>query len=346
MRVDLHTKISEYFGVKELNGLKYGLELEYENAKITRLDTDSTPLTRWKLEKDHSLRNNGIEFISRPTALDKMEITFDQMIAAAKSIGATPTSRCGLHVHVNMTDKTFLDLYNLSVLYTLLEPVIFAEYCSGRQESHFCVPTYTNTVLVENMFDDIQRLRRGFNVPEPEKARPTKKVTVKKVNPVDYFGPVGMPEPLDLNNTTQMFYVAGPGGLKKVPADKWCPALAYPSPLKFYQVAKYAALNYSALKKFGTLEYRQHPSTINKSDLMRWINLLDRLHQVAYGFTDPLDIIQIYDEDGLYSLCARIGLNQTKEVDPIDLEDAVDAATMMAGHQPVDWRQLEWEVAV
>jgi hypothetical protein len=123
------------------------------------------------------------------------------------------------------------------------------------------------------------------------------------------------------------------------------PAAQSGQPLRFFKVPKYAALNYSALPKFGTLEYRQHPATLNRLELIEWVLLLDRIHQYAGEFSDPLDIIQLYEADGLVELCDRVGLKYTKDIDPFDLEDAADAATMMAGHQPVDWNDLNWEIA-
>lgn len=328
MLINLQTKVSDYFAVKELKGAKYGLELEYENARIHDLNFDTTPLTRWSLEPDASLRNNGIEFVSRPTAMNVMSVAVDQMIAAATSIGATPTSRCGLHVHANMSDKTFKEVFTHAVLYSLLEPIIFAEFANGRQESHFCVPTYCNSVLVENMYTDMQKLRRGI----PHKGDGKKKMVDKmKYKLLDPFQPQGQAMP---GNFVQVNYGGEEVGNGPMPPY-----------LRFCQVAKYSALNYSALRKFGTIEYRHHPSTISRKTLLAWVEFIDRMHTYASTFSDPLDIIQLYDSDGIFTLCENVGLPQTKEIDPLDMDDAVDAATMIAGHEPVDWKDLNWEIA-
>lgn len=354
INIGLDTKISSYFGVKPYVGLKYGIELEYENAHKDKLDLDKTPLTLWKVEKDDSLRNNGIEFVSRPTTFDKLGLTLDQGIAAAKSIGCTPTVRCGLHVHVNMTDRTFRDLFNLSVLYTLLEPVLFAEYADGRQENHFCVPTYNNTVLVEHMYNDIQRLRRGHIVqmPESKKAKPPKWKRPVRSSPFAQLEPVPMSAmQLDEALTDMSMHFrqvsAREAGLSEPgnSVTEFAPAHLNPPPLKFPHVAKYAALNFSALRKFGTVEYRQHPATMSKLQLSEWIGIIHRIHTYALTFHDPLDIINLYDSDGLAALCLKVGLKNRRQVDPLDLEDAVDAATLIAGHQPIEWNELKWEIA-
>ena len=104
-------------------------------------------------------------------------------------------------------------------------------------------------------------------------------------------------------------------------------------------------MNYSSLKKFGTVEYRQHPSTLSHKAIKDWIVLLDTIHETASLYSDPMDIINMYEVEGLFTLCEKVGLTYSEEIEQYDLEDAVDAATMIAGHTPVEWTELKWEIA-
>lgn len=330
--INLDTNIAEFFGKKTLKGRKFGIEAEYENSKMREWDGEG--LTRWRVEPDHSLRTGGIEFVSKPTGMAQVDVALEQMLKVAKIMEAKATQRCGLHVHVNMTDKTFRDLFNVSVLYTLLEPVLFKQYCEGRQESHFCVPTYSNTILVDNMYGDIQTLRRGFEI--DNKARPvlSRRVIAPQLIPSEFSIDMAF------NTAAKATQVSAP-----FPKAKRPPIDYAPNRLKFCQTSKYSAMNYSSLKKFGTVEYRQHPSTLSHKAIKDWIVLLDTIHETASLYSDPMDIINMYEVEGLFTLCEKVGLTYSEEIEQYDLEDAVDAATMIAGHTPVEWTELKWEIA-
>ena len=60
----LNDKISTCLGIKNYEGQRFGIELEYENYK--RREGVVKP-HNWKISKDPSLRNNGVELISTPT---------------------------------------------------------------------------------------------------------------------------------------------------------------------------------------------------------------------------------------------------------------------------------------
>lgn len=343
MRINLNTNIASFFGVRQILGNRYGLELEYEGAKLDRLPTGND-LTRWKVTKDDSLRNNGIEFISRPIGMARLPDYMSQLDNAVKKISCEANIRCGLHVHVNMTHRNFGELYNAIVLYTLLEPRIFREFAPGREISHFCVPLFSNTVLTEWLYNDVQSLRNGLVVEGKKKSMYTKKATIKKpgMNPQVWPGePIAIDEgdailPMEATPPPQ-------GGGNSV-IDPYAPGQSTGGLIKFTQAPKYSAVNYNSLRRFGTIEYRQHPSTTDMAAIVRWVTFLDRLHTVAYEWSDPLEILQYYDDEGPAGLCRKVGLPFTTRIDPLDVEDAVDAATMIAGYNPIDWQELKWEI--
>lgn len=302
MKVDYESLVGKSLGMPEYKGAYVGLELEYEKCKP--LDEISK---WWHTDIDHSLRAGGLEFVSRPLHPDKVHEAVAEMLAMAKGVLAHVTPRCGLHVHLNVTDLTWSELYRLTTYYTLLEPHLFKEMAPGREMSHFCVPTWTNTALTEYMYNDGQRLRNGIIIPGTQKSTSWAKAAAYLV------GGLG----LGHNNHR----------------------------LRILGTPKYAALNMASLKKFGTLEFRQAPSSLDPVFIEAWATILINIREEALKYDDATDIIRAYDRYGIFTLCERVGLFPTKAVDELDQEDAVDAATVMAGHLPVNWKELTWELS-
>ena len=295
MKVGYEDKVGRTLGRRTYKTQRVGLELEYESC--TKM-FDCPP--KWNTTNDYSLRAGGMEFVSVPLLESDLDVAVGDMLAAAKAGGSKVTLRCGLHVHVNVTYMTWSELYRFVTLYTLLEPQLFKEFADGREDSHFCVPTWSNTALTEFMYSDGQRLRDGIPVPRGEDA-------------VEYIRGINVP--------------------------------GHRSKLQMLQTPKYAALNMNSLKRFGTLEFRQAQSSLDPVFIKSWAKMLLRIQRVAMEYDDATDIVKAYDQDGLFTLCEKVELEPTYAVEEMDQEDAADAATIIAGHMPVNWQQLEWEVA-
>ena len=300
MNIDYNSPVGKCMGMPVLNGPRVGIELEYEHCKMDNVGASLV----WRTDIDHSLRTGGLEFISMPLKEEQLHDSLVEVLAMAKKCKAKVTPRCGLHVHVNATDMTWQQLYQFTTYYALLEPTMFNEMAPGREMSHFCVPTWTNTALTEYMYADGQRLRNGIRVPN------TKTENWQKA---------------------AMYLAGGPGHSRYR--------------LRMLSTPKYAALNMASLKKFGTLEFRQAPSSLDIKFIERWTQLLLDIRRVSMTYNDATEIVREYDAYGLLTLCEKVGLYPKQQVDDLDQEDAVDAATIMAGHVPVNWKQLTWEVA-
>lgn len=107
---------------------------------------------------------------------------------------------------------------------------------------------------------------------------------------------------------------------------------------------KYSAMNTATLGKFGTLEFRQHPGTKSLLEVAQWAKFIISLREEALKFGDALDIVDLYEGQGVRALLDRVRLDEV-EVDPFAKEDAVDAATMMSGYVPAKWQEIDWEMA-
>lgn len=299
MRITLDDYVGKCMYRNTYKGPRLGLELEYEGCS----SGSKTLNQHWHTEIDHSLRTGGLEYISTPLKPLELHDAIHTMVGAAKARGATVTKRCGMHVHVNCTHLTWRELFQFVTYYTLLEPTLFKEYCPEREISHFCVPTWTNTVLTEYMYSDHQRLRSGIPIEDAGYDN-------------DYATAVNL-----LSSKTPRYG------------------------LDMLRTPKYAALNVASLKKFGTLEFRQAPSTLDPVFMYTWAMLLQKIQTVSRGYADATDIIKEYEREGLFTLCDKVGLRHVQVISDADQEDAADAATIVAGHKPVNWKQLEWEIS-
>lgn len=155
------TKLTEYYDISLYNGdLPYaeeficGTEYEIEDVKYIALPghekmgrsglnlSDSSPywIGNIGLMHDGSLRNNGVEFITKPLSFTESLKTFD-ILHKGLTLGPQPfSSRTSIHVHVNMTNMSMAQLKHFLLTYALLEPVFFAAVKPERQHNIHCVP--------------------------------------------------------------------------------------------------------------------------------------------------------------------------------------------------------------
>ena len=65
------------------------------------------------------------------------------------------------------------------------------------------------------------------------------------------------------------------------------------------QEDRYAALNLVALKKFGSLEFRQFPMTEEPAKLLKWLDILDQLFKRASQYETPDMVLHDLSANGL-----------------------------------------------
>lgn len=287
----------------------FGLELEYEG--LDWHDVGGLP-SLWMCTEEASLRG-GVEFLSNgpirfskelSKALEQLDDIIDTYIPKA-------TKRCGLHVHWNLSHCTWWEFFRFMTLYALVEPVIFHKFAPGREESHFCVPLWANTYLQKSLYEDGVALRKGVQVQNA----PPKTAHEKMMQDV-YFAAHGQ-------NISKR---------SKVPLSMWGDA-------------KYSALNIRPLAQFGTVEFRMPESTTKTYTIMEFVKFINRLYMMSKRFASPELIIAEWEANGYKYLAPRLGLAESTvtRCDVSYLEDAQDAAILVAGHEPVRHTDLEWE---
>ena len=104
---------------------------------------------------------------------------------------------------------------------------------------------------------------------------------------------------------------------------------------------KYSALNFSCLGSLGTVEMRQ-PYCSNDFEAIRsWIEFNEILYERGVSYSDPLDVLTQYEQDGLFAFQREL-FGDTYNIDPDRQEQAEDAAYFIAGYVEPTWNDLDW----
>ena len=115
----------------------FGLEIEAEN--ITQVGK-SKYKSYWDITGDNSLRNSGIEFVSKPLKAFQLEYAIDQLHDQLSKYPAPEFSpRTSTHVHMNVRDLTVNQIFNLVLIYTSVENVLFNWVGHNRDKNIFCI---------------------------------------------------------------------------------------------------------------------------------------------------------------------------------------------------------------
>lgn len=132
-----------------------GIELEYEQVE----NTEAWASEYWVATLDGSLRNRGVELVSRPLAFGSVEAALSNAETMLTQSGAVATARCGLHTHMNMRPYSVGQIWSLACLYGIIEPTLYQTYALQREDSMFAVPMWLNTGLVSALSTDITNIR-------------------------------------------------------------------------------------------------------------------------------------------------------------------------------------------
>jgi Putative amidoligase enzyme len=100
---------------------------------------------------DHSLRNNGLEFVTRPVSYNDSLRLFQELHNGLKVGPNAYSPRTSTHVHVNVCSMPMDKLRHMMLLYALLEPAFFSFAGDKRKHNIHCVPL--NYTLLPAIYD-------------------------------------------------------------------------------------------------------------------------------------------------------------------------------------------------
>ena len=116
----------------------FGVEVEYEGVgPVPEMNRDL-----WTAVPDGSLRNDGVEFITRPVNIRTAVRSFRYLNELAAREGFLDTVRTGIHVHADMRDLTIAQVQGVLAAYGAFEPLMFQLMDPEREENIYCVPWY------------------------------------------------------------------------------------------------------------------------------------------------------------------------------------------------------------
>lgn len=120
-------------------GERYAMELEMEAS----FNGAAFPqVSGWRLEHDGSLRGNSAEYVFRAPVLPssvgpKLDALFEELDFS--NIDLMESHRTSTHVHVNVSDKTPVQIMTIVALYAVVEELLTLFVTPERRSNAFCL---------------------------------------------------------------------------------------------------------------------------------------------------------------------------------------------------------------
>lgn len=158
-----------------------GVEVEVEN--VLRIDPNIFLGEMWQVIDDHSLRNSGREFKTRPIAIEYIERALIRLLSGLNpDIDFSP--RTSIHVHQDVRGMELRQVLGLLFTYAVCESLLFKFAGLGRKRSIYCVPIVQTELLdIFRKQDKIIRYLQTIGEWWP-------KYTALNLNPISTFGTV------------------------------------------------------------------------------------------------------------------------------------------------------------
>jgi len=152
-----------------------GLECEIESILQTNEHMHSfSPVN------DHSLRNHGMEFVSKPTPIMNIVPEFTKLHSSIKfrDLSQRFSERTSIHVHVNCCNIEIKEVKNIILMYALFEEFFFMLVHPKRRHNIHCV-ALTETYLPSMYKHDLGTLVNKWH-----------KYTALNIKPLTSFGTI------------------------------------------------------------------------------------------------------------------------------------------------------------
>jgi hypothetical protein len=217
---------------------------EFEVASGDQKAANNT-LETWlgRCVHDGSLPSTGFEANVMPTQGDVFIKMVEDVCGMFAMSGATITSQCGLHIHVDARDYDHMDVRKLVKLYEKAEIALFACLPKGRHNNRFCQPCG---------FRFASHLRKGSILGPKDVAADGK---VKH----------------DLRKPIQSMVYGKSGRVER--GSKYGPGEA--------RLVRYMGLNLYSWYYRGSVEFRHAPGSIDPQYIINWALLCGGLLDTA-----------------------------------------------------------------
>lgn len=136
-----------------------GIEVEVENHSPLHTSTSGI----WSREVDGSLRNNGTEYISNPIEARCAPYAIRELLGECLNKEVCCFGpRTSIHIHVNAQDLTEKQIINATLLYSVVEPLLYKFTGRNRIKNIYCVPVSDTNLLIALMATSLNRVARNW----------------------------------------------------------------------------------------------------------------------------------------------------------------------------------------
>ena len=155
-------EMASLLNVNRVHGRLFGIEIETEGRRLP-VDAHMLDQIGWIATRDGSLRGEeAIEYVtSAPLSLSKCATALQQLDKAFKTHNSRvdPSIRAAIHIHINISDLTPLEVFNFISAYYLIEDLICRKAGENRQGNLFAlrlsdaygiIPGFIRPALEEN----------------------------------------------------------------------------------------------------------------------------------------------------------------------------------------------------
>lgn len=124
-----------------------GIEIEVERIAssvhhVLTPEQKYPGLDLWQQTGDNSLKEQGVEFVSRPLKGRMIEVALNALnnFLVKENPAHNFSSRCGTHIHVDFREMTMEEVIKFVLLYSLVEGAFYHFAGKDRIGNAFCVP--------------------------------------------------------------------------------------------------------------------------------------------------------------------------------------------------------------
>jgi len=150
------------YEIEDIKTIKLPGQTRFTATSLSLNDESAAWIGKIGLLRDGSLRNNGIEFITKPVGYTEALKLFNELHDGLE-LGPNPyTTRTSTHVHVNMASLSLPQIKHFLLSYALLEPAFFEVAGEVRKHNIHCVPL-SFTLLPSLYNKDIKELIRNWS---------------------------------------------------------------------------------------------------------------------------------------------------------------------------------------
>ena len=158
----LEEPLHSVYGMRKVNGEKYGVEFENELPEAPLDDRTMEKVvynTSFSIKNDGSLRLHGYEFVSKPQEYQEMKDEIAKVCALVKDMPWTYSRRTSTHIHMNFSDKTAYEVLKFACTYWIIEPLLFMAVDPVRRSNSFCVSSSDTKWQLRQAFEKFDLAR-------------------------------------------------------------------------------------------------------------------------------------------------------------------------------------------